>query len=134
MASILDFAKWTLALAIALIFWLEATFLPAERGPVFWIVLATMAVAAASALVGVGLYERATKVLAQDAKATFDDDVRRLGVAHSALLLAAMVGAAGLFAHRVLQPPAGVERCAITANGVTLAFDCTAELAGVIAE
>ena len=85
-------AKWTLTLAIALIFYLQSTFLPPQHGPLFAFVVMLMAAAAVSVALGVLAYARATKVLAGNAKATFDDLVRTFGFWHSALLLAALAG------------------------------------------
>src|SRR5690606_32378544 len=114
-----DFAKWTLTLAIALFFYLQQNFLPAERSSLFWIVIAAMLLAGASALLGIALYGRATKVLAQDDKAAFDTMVEWLGIWHSVLLAIAFVIAFGLFGWlKVLHPPPAPERCTLTSSGI----------------
>lgn len=124
MASILDFTKWTLALAVAQIFWLQSTFLPTGDRQVFVLVLAVMAIAALSAILGVALYARATKVLAENPDATFDDLVRVLGRAHAVLLVLALVGSAGLFIGRLFQPAEPAARCTLTAGEIAIEFDC----------
>ena len=141
MDKILDFAKWTLTLAIALIYYLQGTFLPPQHGPHFAFVVMLMAAAAVSVALGVLAYARATKVLAGNAKATFDDLVRTFGFWHSALLLAALAGTAGLFVWQLLYPAGAPGRCEIelsaatgAASGVRLLFDCSSEVAGALAD
>ena len=134
MAKILDFAKWTLTLAIALFFYLQQNFLPAGKTPLYWIVVTTMLVAGASALLGIALYGRATKVLAQNSEATFDPMVQKLGIWHSGLLALAFAVAFGLFAwQKVLNPPAAPARCTLSTGEITLSFDCAAKVAETVA-
>jgi len=137
--KILDFAKWTLTLAIAVVFYLQSTFLPPQHGPLFAFVVVLMLVAAISVLLGVAVYMRATKVLAGNAKAGFDDLVRMLGFWHSLFLLVALTGTAGLFVWQLVDRPAAPARCEMelppaagAGAGVRLSFDCSAAVAAVV--
>ena len=124
-----------------MIFYLQGTFLPPQHGPLFAFVVMLMAAAAVSVALGVLAYARATKVLAGNAKATFDDLVRTFGVRALGAPARGAGRDGGAFRLAALRTRAGAPgRCEIelpaasgTASGVRLHFDCSSEVARALA-
>lgn len=137
MKIILDFAVWTLGVAIALPIWLESTFLPRAHDMWFWVVIAAMLLSAVSAVVGIWFRSAASKVLALSAAAGPSGNERQLkiGALHSCLLVAALALSAVAFAWLKVISPEPAARCELLLPGaegtpaITLKFDCSAAVA-----
>lgn len=140
MKIILDFAVWTLGVAIALPIWLQSTFLPREHDMWFWVVIAAMVLSAVSAVVGIWFRSAASKVLALNAAAGPSGNERQLkiGAAHSFLLVAALALSAVAFAWLNVISPEPAARCELLLPGavgkpaITLKFDCSAAVAAAV--
>lgn len=105
--SLIDFVKYTLALAAGGFVYALEKFVPAEtlQGRILLLVL--LAVLLFSAILGIAVFAAATRALhaGDDSTATYEDHIRKFGTWHSILLVAGMLGLGGMLIERVLSPP-----------------------------
>jgi hypothetical protein len=106
--GVIEFTKYTLALAAACFVYTLETFVPAEYLLQRWLILALLAVFFVSSLAGTLVMAVSTKALhgAAGPKPRAEGYIETFGVAHSALLVVGMLGLAVMLVPRVLREPA----------------------------
>ena len=105
--GLIDFNKYTLALAAGgFVFTLDA-FVPAASPAMRWMVLVLLAMFLASAALGVVVFSVCTKALHGDAaaKQAATDRLPSLGTAHATLLVVPLIGVGVLLVPQVLAAP-----------------------------
>lgn len=105
--GLIDFNKYTLALAAAGVIFTLDTFVPAATSAMRWTVLVLLAMFLASATLGVLVFSVCTKALHGDAaaKQAAIDRLPGLGTAHATLLVLPLIGIGVLLVPHVLAPP-----------------------------
>lgn len=66
MEKLVDYVKYTVALAIGLLVYIPTNFLPTENSIAHWLLGLTVAALGVSALAGILMYTRATKLIIED--------------------------------------------------------------------
>ncbi|WP_267554348.1 hypothetical protein [Rhizobium rhizogenes] len=130
MDKLIDYTKYTTAMAVALLLYIPTNLLPTESRLHHWILGLTTLAAGLSALAGILFYTRTTKVLLENQTADPKGYMTLWGNIHMWLLIVAyVVGAAYFFANKVIAPEPESE-CSASIPGtgtppVMLKFKCS---------
>ena len=129
MDNLIDFAKYTTALAVGLLLYIPANFLPHPNQFVFWTLFVTVLGLGASALFGILLYLRATTILTKSQEPNGDDWLKLWGCLHLCTLFLGFGIGAGFFIYCKVWAPSPAQSCTMTVSesGTTksvLTFPC----------
>ena len=134
MDKLVDYTKYTLALAVGIFLYIPANFIPNAVPWQFWVIQAVLAALVGSIVAGILLYSRATKLLVgdKDVKEDAKGWIKLWGRLHLGLLLVAFLSTTPYyFWFKIWKPSAGVE-CQLVfpnASGATgeVKFPCKAD-------
>lgn len=135
MDKLIDYTKYTTAMAVALLLYIPANLLPTESRFHHVILGLTTLAAGVSALAGILFYTRTTKVLLESATTDPKGYMKLWGTLHMWLLVVSyIVGGLYFFADKVIAPEPEAE-CSASIPGtgtppVMLKFKCTSSKAG----
>lgn len=105
MDKLVDYTKYTLALAAGLLLYIPANFIPAHSEWERWPLIATVLMLVVSSVAGILLYTRATKLLLQPNPPASDGHIAFWGMLHQLLLVIAFVVAGYFFfVYKVWNP------------------------------
>jgi hypothetical protein len=105
--GLIDFNKYTLAVAAGSFVYVLEKFVPMQTLPGRLFVLILLCVFLFSALLGVAVFAAATAALHADAarKQRIEAQINRMGIAHAALLCVGLLGLTPILYDRVMSPP-----------------------------
>jgi len=130
MEQIVDYTKYTLALAAALLVYLPANFIPAPSPVEHWALIIAVLLLVVSAIAGILLFARATTIVVKGLPATADPLIAKCAWIHQGfLVLAFLIAGYFFFVYKVWAPVAPAQ-CAATlstpaGNPVQLTFPCS---------
>lgn len=132
MDKLVDYTKYTLALAVGLFLYIPANFIPIDVVWKFWVLMGVLCALVISIAAGLLLYSRATKLLVEnpDVKQDARGWIKLWGNLHLWLLLAAFLATTPYyFAIKIWSPSSTIE-CKIAvpaADGkeFDMTFPCT---------
>jgi len=134
MEKLIDYTKYTLALAVGLLLYIPANFIPAPEGHAFKFLAFVLVILVISIVTGIALYTRATTILVKNDAATQDEKgwTRFWGNCHLWSLILAFLCIAPYYGyHKVWLPSSKVE-CALEVpmqdgQKLKLTYSCKSE-------
>jgi len=133
MDKLIDYVKYTVALAIGLLVYLPANFLPTDSPIHHWIIGLTVAALGISALAGILMYTRATKILLDGDTSDGKGWLALWGNTHFiVLIICYCIGAYYFVSHKVIAPKSPVECVAelpqADGSNVSIRFACVGKV------
>jgi len=131
MDKLVDYTKYTLALAVGLLLYIPANFIPADATWKFIVLLVILGLLVISILAGIALYSRATKLLVADKDATTDEKgwTRLWGNIHLWLLIGCFAATTPFFFYIKIWSPVPTLECKLSVkddagNPIEISIPC----------